>query len=60
MFTLPLAKLDIVTSRPVANGLIFLDAITVDITLVTFLFRSNIRELSIGAKTKTSDNHRYL
>ena len=55
MFTLPLAKLDIVTSRPVANGLIFLDAITVDITLVTFLFRSNI-----GAKTKTSDNHRYL
>ena len=52
MFTLPVAKLDIVTSRPVANGLIFLDAITVDITLVTFLFRSNFRELSIGAKTK--------
>ena len=60
MFTLPLAKLDIVTSRPVANGIIFLDVITVDIKLVTFLFQSNITEQIIGTKTKNSDNHRYL
>ena len=30
-FTLPLAKLDIVGSRPVSNGLIFSDDISVDI-----------------------------
>ena len=35
-FTLPLAKLDIVSSRPVSNGLIFSDDIPVDIQLVTF------------------------
>ena len=46
-FTLPLAKLDIVSSRPVLNGLIFLDDISIDIQLVTFLLLSNIRELSI-------------
>ena len=51
-FTLPLAKLDIVCSRPVLNGLIFLDDISVDIQLVTFLLLSNIRELCIGPKTR--------
>ena len=50
--TLPLAKLDMVDSRLVSNGLIFSDDIPVDIQLVTFLLLSNIRELSIGAKTK--------
>ena len=34
--TLPLAKLDIVGSRLVSNGLIFSDDIPVDIQLVTF------------------------
>ena len=34
--TLPLAKLDIVGSRSVSNGLIFSDYIPVDIRLVTF------------------------
>ena len=49
-FTLPL--LYIVGSRPVSNGLIFSDDIPVDIQLVTFLLLSNIRELSIGTKTR--------
>ena len=35
-FTLPLAELDIVGSRPVSNGLIFSDDIPVDIQSVTF------------------------
>ena len=48
---LPLAKLDIVSSRLVSNGLIFSVNIPVDIQLVTFLLLSNIRELSIGGKT---------
>ena len=51
-YTLPLAKLDIVGSRPLLNGLIFSDDIMVDIQLVTFLLLPNIRELSIGAKTR--------
>ena len=50
--TLPLAKLDMAGSRLVSNGLIFSDDIPVDIQLVTFLLLSNIRELSIGAKTR--------
>ena len=41
-----------VGSRLVLNGLIFADDIPVDIQLVTFLFLSNISELSIGPKTK--------
>ena len=49
--TLPLAKLDRVGSRLVSNGLIFSDDTAVDFQLVTFSFLSNIRELSIGAKT---------
>ena len=44
--TLPLAKLDIVGSRLVSNGLMFSDHIPVDICLVIF------SELSIGSKTK--------
>ena len=51
-FTLPLPELDIVGSRPVSNGLNFSDDIPVDIRLVTFLFLSNIRQLSTGAKTR--------
>ena len=50
--TLPMANLDMVGSRLVSNGLIFLDDILVKIQLVTFLLLSNIRELSIGSKTK--------
>ena len=49
---LPLAKLDIVSSRPISNGLIFSDDILVNIQLVTFLLLSNIRELSNGVKTR--------
>ena len=45
--------LDIVGSRLVSNGLTFSDGIAVDIQLVTFLLLSNIRELSIGVKTRT-------
>ena len=50
--TLPLAKLDMVSSRLVSNGLIFSDHILIDIQLVTYLLLSNIRELSIGAKVR--------
>ena len=50
-FTLPCAKLAIVSSRSVPNDLIFSDNILVAIQLVTFLFLSNIRELIIGTKT---------
>ena len=50
--TLLLAKLDMIVSRLVSNGLIFSDDISVDIQLVTFLLLSNISELSIVAKTK--------
>ena len=53
-FTLTLAKLDIVRSRPESNGLILFDNIPVDIQLVAFLLLSNVRELSIGAKTKNN------
>ena len=51
-FTLPLAKLDMVGSRLVSNGLIFSDGISVNIQLVTFLLLSHIMELSIGTKTR--------
>ena len=44
-FTLPLAKLDIVGSRPVSNSLILSHGIPVDIDI-------DISDLSIGAKTK--------
>ena len=50
--TLPLAKLDMIGSKLVSNGLIFSDDIPVDIQLVTFLLLSNITELSIGRKTR--------
>ena len=50
--TLPLAKLDMVESRLVSNGLTFSDDIPVNIQLVTFLLLSNIFELSIQTKTK--------
>ena len=59
-FTLPLAKLDMVDSRLVSNGLIFSDDTDVNIHLVTFLLLSNIRELSIGQKLEIFDNHHYL
>ena len=49
---LPLAKLGIVGSRLVSNGLIFSDDILVDIQLVTLLLLSNTLELRIGAKTR--------
>ena len=51
-FTLPLAKLDIVGSRLVSNGLVFSDDIPVIIQLVTFLLLCNIRELRIETKTR--------
>ena len=51
-FTVSLAKLDMVKKRLVSNGLIFSDDIPVDIQIVTVLFLSNIRELSIKTKTR--------
>ena len=51
-FPLPLAKLEILGSRSVSNGLTFSDNILVHIQFVTFLLLSNIRELSIGAKPR--------
>ena len=50
--TLPLDKLDNVSSRLVYTGLIFSDDIPVDIQLVTFLLLSNISELRTGVRTK--------
>ena len=59
--TLPMAKLVMVGSRLVSNGLIFSDDIPVTIQLVTFLLLSNISELRIGAKTiKNPDNRHHL
>ena len=53
MITLPLAKLDMVNSSQVSNGLIFPDDTPLDIQLVTFvILLSNVSELSTGAKTK--------
>ena len=49
---MPLAKLNIVGSRPVLNGSFFSDDIPVDIQLLTFLLLSNIRKLIIGAETR--------
>ena len=51
--TLSLAKLDIVGSSLKWNGLIFSDDTPADI-LLTLLLLSNISELSVGVKTKTS------
>ena len=52
-FKIPLllAKLDIVGSRPVSNGLIYSDDILVNIRFLDFLLLFNIRELSTGAKS---------
>ena len=50
--TLPLIKLDLVSSTLVSNNLIFSENIPVDIQLVTSLLLSNIEEISIGAKTR--------
>ena len=58
--TLPLAKLDMISSRLVSNGLICSDDILVNIQLVTCLLLSNITELSIGVKLKNFDNYHHL
>ena len=50
--TLPLAKVDMVSSRLLLNGFIFSGDIPVSMQLVTFLLLSNVSKLSIGAKTK--------
>ena len=52
--TLPLARLDIVDSSSVTNGLVISDDILVDIQLVTFFIAtvSNIMELSIETKSR--------
>ena len=47
-----LTKLDIVSSKPVSNSLIFSDDIPGDLRLVTFSLLSNIREIRIWAKTR--------
>ena len=49
--TLPLAKLDMVSSRLLSNCLIYSDHIPVNIQLVTFLLLFIIGALSIEAKT---------
>ena len=59
-FTLLWAKLVIVSLRPVSNGLIFGDDISVNIQLVTFSLLSNIRELKIGAKLENFDKHHCM
>ena len=51
-FTLPSAKLDMVVSRLVSNGLVFSDNTPVDIHVVTFILLCNTTELSTGAKTR--------
>ena len=58
--TLPLDKLDMVSSKLVSIGLIFSDNIPVNIELVTFLLLFNISELRIWQNLKNSDNHRHL
>ena len=50
--TLPLAKLDMASSRLVSSGLILLDDIPVNIQVVTFLLLYDIRELSTRAKNQ--------
>ena len=50
--TPPLTKLAMVGSISVSNGLIFSGDILVDSQLVTFLWLSNTRELSIGEKIR--------
>ena len=50
--TISFAKLDIVGSRLVSNGLIFSDDIPVLIQLVTILLLWNVSKLSIGTETK--------
>ena len=50
--TQPLAKLDIVGSRLVSNGVIFSGDTTVDILLVSYLLLASVSELSVGARTK--------
>ena len=51
MITLLFAKLDMVSSRLVPNGLIFWNDTSVNNQLVTFFLLSNISELRIGGKT---------
>ena len=48
--TRALAKLDLVCSRLVSNGLIFSNIILVDIQLVTSLLLSTVGGLSTGGK----------
>ena len=50
--TLRLAKLDMIGAKLVSKGLILSRDAPIDIQLVTFLLLSNVKELSIGAKTK--------
>ena len=52
--TLPLAKLDMVISRLVSNGLVFSDDILIDIQFVTLLLLSKVSELSNVAKPRKS------
>ena len=52
--TLPLAKLGMISSKLVSNDLVLSIDIPVNIQLVTFLLVSNIRELSIQAKSTNS------
>ena len=54
---LPLAKEHMVGRRSVPEGLTFSDDVSVDIQFINYLMLSKIRELSIGAKLKDSDNH---
>ena len=58
--TLPLAKLVMIEGRLVSNGLIISGESEADIHSVIFLLLPNVIELSIGAKLKKIDNHRYL
>ena len=50
--TPPLAKLDMVGSRLVSNGVIFSGDTTVDILLVSYLLLASVSELSVEERTK--------
>ena len=50
--SLPLAKLEMVSSRLLLNGLILLAGISFNMQLIAFLVLSNVNELSTDLKTK--------
>ena len=58
--TLPLAKLDMVGSRLVSNGLFFLGDTLIGIRLVTFYYYPVLVNEALVQKLKSSDNYNRL